>query len=85
MPELDGFETTNIIRERDAQNETHTPIIALTALAMKGDKERCEKAGMDDYIRKPIEVVNMFSTIYKVLKRLDKLPQKAPSNPQITH
>ncbi len=55
MPEMDGFEATRIIRGLEQQEKTHrTPIVALTAYAMKGDDKRCFKAGMDDYICKPI-------------------------------
>jgi PAS domain S-box-containing protein len=54
MPEMDGFEATAVIREREKQNGGHIPIIALTAHAMKGDKDRCLAAGMDGYLAKPI-------------------------------
>jgi CheY-like chemotaxis protein len=54
MPEMDGFEATAAIRENEKHNGTHIQIIALTAHAMKGDKERCLAAGMDGYLTKPI-------------------------------
>ncbi len=54
MPEMGGFEATCAIRDREKKTGRHIPIIALTAHAMKGDEERCLKAGMDAYVSKPI-------------------------------
>ncbi len=55
MPEVDGFEATRLIREKEKTAGGHLPIVAMTAHAMKGDRERCLEAGMDGYVSKPIE------------------------------
>jgi CheY-like chemotaxis protein len=55
MPNMDGFEATKAIRKLEALRGSYTPIIAVTALAMVGDRERCIAVGMDDYISKPID------------------------------
>ncbi len=55
MPDMDGFETTLAIRKLEALRGSYTPIVAVTALSMVGDKERCIAVGMDDYISKPID------------------------------
>jgi signal transduction histidine kinase/CheY-like chemotaxis protein len=62
MPEMDGFEATQRIRALEGQ-AIHTPIIAMTAHAMKGDRERCLEAGMDDYITKPFDPDKLFGVI----------------------
>jgi two-component system sensor histidine kinase/response regulator len=64
MPEMDGMKTTQAIRESQGKKK-HTPIIAMTAHAMKGDRERCLQAGMDDYISKPIEPQELMQAIKK--------------------
>ncbi len=67
MPEMDGFQATREIRRDKEGKNTGTPIIALTANAMKGDREKCLEAGMDDYISKPIHPDDLFQTIEKFI------------------
>jgi CheY-like chemotaxis protein len=55
MPEMDGLTATAAIRKREQQSGRHLPIVALTANAMSGDRERCLEAGMDGYVAKPVE------------------------------
>jgi CheY-like chemotaxis protein/HPt (histidine-containing phosphotransfer) domain-containing protein len=63
MPELGGLETASLIREKEQGTSRHIPIIAITAHALKGDRERCLAAGMDGYISKPIRSSELFRTI----------------------
>ena len=63
MPQMDGFEATAVIRETEKVTKTRVPIIALTAHAIKGDKERCLAAGMDGYISKPIRGEELLSLV----------------------
>jgi len=68
MPEMDGFEATALVREREKQEgRGHVPIVAMTAHAMKGDRERCIRAGMDDYISKPIQPRDIAEAIRRTL------------------
>jgi CheY-like chemotaxis protein len=62
MPELDGFETTRQIRIRE-NGRDRLPVIAMTANAMKGDRERCLESGMDDYLSKPIDLARLAETL----------------------
>ena len=63
MPEMDGFEATALIREKEKATGGHVPSIALTAHAMKGDRERCMAAGMDNYLCKPLNPTALFEAI----------------------
>jgi PAS domain S-box-containing protein len=65
MPEMDGFETTAAIRVRERNTGKHMPIIAMTAHAMQGDRERCLAAGMDGYIAKPIRARELIELLEK--------------------
>ncbi len=67
MPKMDGFEATRAIRDHEAKAGGHVPIVAMTAHAMEGDRERCLAAGMDDYIAKPIRSSQLFSTIASIV------------------
>jgi CheY-like chemotaxis protein len=67
MPEMDGFEATMAIRSKEKETGTHVPIVAMTAHAMKGDRERCLEKGMDAYVSKPIKAQELFETIDKTV------------------
>ena len=77
MPEMDGFEATAVIRDRERTSGIHVPIVAMTAHAMKGDEEQCLRAGMDGYITKPIRTEDLFKTIDRFLL---SRPEPAPSS-----
>ena len=66
MPEMDGFEATAAIRKLEEENGSHIPIIAITAHAMKGDREKCLESGMDNYVSKPFRPVELFAAIEDV-------------------
>jgi two-component system sensor histidine kinase/response regulator len=68
MPEMDGFAATAAIREQERSTGKHLPIVAMTARAMKGDREACFAAGMDGYVAKPLHSQQLFDVIDRVLK-----------------
>jgi signal transduction histidine kinase/ActR/RegA family two-component response regulator len=69
MPVMDGTETVRHLREREAGTGRHTPVVALTAHALKGDRERFLAAGMDDYLAKPIEYEEMEALLWRLARR----------------
>jgi PAS domain S-box-containing protein len=94
MPEMNGFEVTATIRNRERENGGHLPIIAMTAHAMKGDRERCLEVGMDGYVSKPIQVKELFEMIEKAMtssvveggvsaERMPSLDNVAANKPQL--
>ena len=64
MPEIDGYKATNHIRKKEKRKE-NTPIIAITANALEGDREKCLKAGMNGYIAKPVRIEHLEQTLMK--------------------
>jgi len=90
MPEMDGLQATARIRAKELATSAHIPIIAVTAHAMKGDRERCLAAGMDGYITKPINPIDLAATILAAFPAPAKLPvvpaaplPKAPTDAEL--
>jgi CheY-like chemotaxis protein len=67
MPELDGFQVVQAIREREHADGAHLPVIVLTARAQKEDRDQCLAAGMDDYLAKPVRAAELFAAIDRVV------------------
>jgi PAS domain S-box-containing protein len=78
MPDMDGFHATAIIREKEKSSGRHMPIVALTAYAMKGDRERCLAAGMDSYLSKPIRYQDLLETVQRLVSGMPDIPAPAP-------
>jgi signal transduction histidine kinase/HPt (histidine-containing phosphotransfer) domain-containing protein len=80
MPEMDGFEATREIRSRRASTGDHIPIIALTAHALKGDRERCLEAGMDAYLSKPVRAGELYELIEQVAEAGQEVAKRGPES-----
>jgi two-component system sensor histidine kinase/response regulator len=81
MPEMDGFEATAAIREREQESGGHIPLIAITAHAMRGDRERCLQAGFDGYVSKPVQFKELFDTIDRLAPAELGAKQRRPPMP----
>jgi CheY-like chemotaxis protein len=75
MPEMDGLTATVLIREREKGTDRHMPIIALTANAMRGDREACLKAGMDNYVSKPVMISDLLAAIEQTVPLKPRIPR----------
>jgi PAS domain S-box-containing protein len=88
MPELDGFETVSALRQAERTNSQHTPVIALTAHAMRGDKERCLRGGFDAYLSKPVRADQLHRVIKDLMTggmaRPEVLPEPLTPKPPLT-
>src|SRR5262249_10544546 len=71
MPEMDGLEATAAIRQKEKAAHSHIPIVALTAHAMSGDRERCLEAGMDAYISKPLQAAELLDVVTSLVDVVD--------------
>jgi len=68
MPLMDGLKATELIRKKERATGAHIPIVAMTAHAMKGDRERCLAAGMDDYVAKPLNAADLSQAIERAIQ-----------------
>jgi len=84
MPQMDGFEATGVIRDPASRvRNHHIPVIAMTAHAMKGDREKCLEAGMDDYVSKPVTALALNDILEKYLRgeTVEAVPAQGPKVP----
>ena len=80
MPELDGYETTVRLREREGQSARRVPVIALTANAMADDRTKCLAAGMDDYLSKPVRLEDIRAILQRWVASPTQAPQRGVSS-----
>ena len=85
MPELGGLEATTMIREKEKSTGSHIPIVAMTAHALKGDRERCLEAGMDDYLSKPIQPDKLRRVVAEIVSNPAGRSPRAPEPPATDH
>ena len=78
MPEMDGFEATAALRGKEQTSGRHLPVIAMTAHAMRGDRERCLAAGMDGYLSKPIQTRELIDLLEKISAEAQRAPAAPP-------
>ncbi len=85
MPELDGFQVVRAIRKRERTAGGHLPVIALTARSRKEDREKCLRAGMDDYLTKPFTAAQLWAAIDRVVRRRpqEKTDRLDPIDPKV--
>ena len=79
MPVVDGYEATRRIRDDEQRRAAHTPIVALTASALAGDRERCIEAGMDDYVTKPVSIAQLAAAVERWTRHRRVRPRAAPA------
>ena len=84
MPVMGGLDAATLIREHEKATGAHVPIIALTANAMVGDRERCLRAGMDDYLTKPLQAKELFVMIERVLRSVGQPYTEPVEQPEAT-
>jgi len=72
MPEMDGFQAVAVIRHNECSSGEHLPVIALTAHAIQGDRDRCLAAGMDDYLAKPFNLGQLGTVLQRWLPTAEK-------------